>query len=305
MIKLKIAAVGSSPLIAEEILHAAKCIIGADIDITIYSTDEIPKNIYADLYICAITQLKPLQKVIPREKIILLDLMPPAKFFIAVARIPEGETIYIFNNQLEYTRILSDYCQKLGISGVKFLPIAYEEMAQEEIITRLRKARYIIGVDKFIDTILKSTRYAGYLRSDVQIIPATRVASVHSACALIQCIATQFHANITDQAALLTEKLQHTPAADRAALASLHNEAIALRQTSNEAVSAVQNAVVKSVVNHISPDARSHTAQEPTEKYASADKQYTIIRLIHDALHSITNLKATLSLIAEKLAALK
>lgn len=307
IMKLKIAAVGSSPLIAGEILDATKFIIGNEIDIKTYSTYEIQDDTVADIYICAKSQLKSLRKVIPASKIVLLELIPTSKFFISVARVPQGETIYIFNNQLEYTTTLADYCEKLGINGVHFLPIAYAEMPEEEVFTRLKGAKYIIGVDKFVgNNVLKSSKYASYLRADVTIIAGTRVASVHSACALLQCIATNFHQCIEYSVAELTTKLKNTPTDSEKEINSIHHEVTELVFYSNKAMDIIQNAVIKSVVNHISPDIAvfDTTADERLNKQNSFNTQHTTNHPICDSLDSITNLNATLLLISKKLAKL-
>ncbi|MDF2565161.1 MAG: hypothetical protein K0Q53_1556 [Massilibacillus sp.] len=307
IMKLKIAAVGSSPLIAEEILNATKFIIGDEIDIKTYSTYEIQDDTVADIYICAKSQLNSLKKVIPANKIVLLELIPTSKFFIAVARIPQGETIYIFNNQLEYTTTLADYCQKLGINGVQFLPIAYEEMPKEEVFARLQEANYIIGVDKFVgNKVLKSSKYASYLLDDVTIIEGTRVASVHSACALLQCIATNFHKCIENSVSVITANLKHTPADSEQEISRIHDEVTELVFYSNKAMDIIQNAVIKSVVNHISPDIAvfDATAEECPTKQIAFNTQHTTNHPICDSLESITNLNNTLLLIAKKLAKL-
>ncbi|MBP2633478.1 MAG: hypothetical protein H6Q70_4106 [Firmicutes bacterium] len=306
---LKIAAVGSSPLIAGEILDATKFIIGdeAEIDIRTYSTYEIQDDTVADIYICAKSQLKSLKKVIPTDKIVLLELIPTSKFFISVARIPQGENIYIFNNQLEYTTTLGDYCEKLGINGVHFLPIAYEEMPNEEVFARLKEAKYIIGVDKFVgNKVLKSSKYASYLRDDVNIIEGTRVASVHSACALLHCIATNFHKCIENGVSDITVKLRNTPTNSEQEISRIDNEVTDLVFYSNKAMDIIQNAVIKSVVNHISPDIAifDTTAAEYLNKQISFNTQHTTNHPICDSLDSITNLNDTLLLIAKKLAKL-
>ncbi|WP_110955581.1 hypothetical protein [Anaerosinus massiliensis] len=305
--KLKIAAVGSSPLIAGEILDATKFIVGDEIDIKTYSTYEIQNDTVADIYICAQTQLKSLKKIIPDTKIVLLDLIPTAKFFIAVARIPRGETIYLFNNQLEYTTILAEYCEKLGITEVNFLPIAYEEMPKEEVIARLKEAKYIIGVDKFVgNDVLQAPKYVSYLRPDLTIIPGTRVASVHSACALLQCIATNFHKCIDQGVADIAAKLKLTPTHSEKELGELHQEVDELALYSTKAIDVIQNAVIKSVVNHVSPDVAilDTSTEDSSKRPILFNSQHTTNHPICDSLESITELNHTLLTIAKKLAKL-
>ncbi|MEN6567602.1 MAG: hypothetical protein ABFC57_15055 [Veillonellales bacterium] len=252
---LKIAVVASGPLIAGEIMHIIKSIVSENIDVQTYLTYEIKDDSLADIYVCAQTQLQSLAAAVPRKKIVLLDLMPNSKFFISVARIPQNETIYIFNNHLEYALILGNYCKNIGITGVEFVPIAYRDMPQEEIQARLKQAKYIIGVDRFVgEGGLLSPNYRAYLRKDVTIIPATRAASIHSACVLIQCIAAKFYHHIDTTVKKIATDLQSKSVASEAELETIRLEVNELAVSSNNAMDTIQNAVTKSVLNNISSD---------------------------------------------------
>lgn len=298
--KLKVAVVASGLLIAGEIMHIIKSIISENIEVQTYLTYEIEDDSAADIYVCAQTQLKPLSQVVPREKIVLLDLMPNSKFFIAVARIPQNETIYIFNNYLEYATILSNYCKNIGITGVKFAPIAYREMPRQEILARLQKARYIIGVDRFVgEGGLLSPDYRPYLRDDVTIIPATRAASVHSACMLIQCIAAKFHRHIADTVEKIKADLQSKSSPSGTEPQKIRRKVHELVVASNKAMNIIQNAVTKSVLDNISPDI---TFFDTCNNCLDAEKLAN--QPIYDSLEAITASNGTLHLIAEKLAKL-
>jgi hypothetical protein len=298
--KLKIAVVASGPLIAGEITSIIQSILSESIDIQTYLTSEIRDNSIADIYICAQTQLKQLSQVVPKEKIVLLDLMPNSKFFIAVARIPKNETVYIFNNYLEYATILENYCKNIGIANVEFVPIAYREMTQEEILARLQKAKYIIGVDRFVgEGGLLSPTYRSYLCKDITIIPATRAASVHSACVLIQCIAAKFYRHIADAIERIKSDLQRKAPLTDADWQKIRLEVNNLAVSSNKSMDIIQNAVTKSVLNNISSDViifDTYSNRLDIDLYANQPICY-ILEMIED-------LNRTLHLIAEKLAKL-
>lgn len=298
--KLKIAVVASGPLIAGEIMNIIKSIINENIDVQTYMTYEVRDDSLADIYVCAQTQLKPLSEVVPREKIVLLDLMPNSKFFISVARIPQNETIYIFNNYLEYAVILATYCKNIGITGVEFMPIAYREMPLEEIRARLQKAKYIIGVDRFVgeDGLLSPT-YQPFLRDDVTIIPAKRAASVHSSCVLIQCIASKFHQYIANTVKKIKADLLSKSSQDETANEKIRLEVNNLVIASNKAMDIIQNAVTKSVLNNISSDVTFF------ETYNSPlDTSLLAKQTISESLEAITASNVTLCLIVDKLARL-
>lgn len=257
--KLRIAAAGSNRLNAEEVLGAAKLIIGDFATFTTVITDEIDNDNSADLFICAATQSEALAKFVPRNKIIVLDLMPTSQFFVQVARIPASEDVYIFNSNLRYPARLTKACKKLGIEA-NFIAIGYEAMPEAEVIAALKKAKYIIGITKLVgDTVLLSEKYAPYLRKDVVIIGSTRVASMQSACMLIQWVATYFHQSISEQVSILTNKLKSSVVSSQESdyahkLASVANDLEALMAESTSSMLTMHDVVMKSFANQISPD---------------------------------------------------
>lgn len=295
MINLKIAAVGSSPQIAGEIAAAIHFILGENIEIDVFSINELETASRHDIYVCATTQLKKLQALLPKEKIVLLELIPTAKFFISVARIPEGETIHIFNNYFAYAYILGNYCESLGISNVKFIPIAYCEMLEEDILSALQQAHYIIGVDKFIyDVLCTSPKYMAVLSKNVQLIAATRVASIQSACTLLRCIATKLHYNIAAHVKNLRSALENATTPTTIITKSVND----LLLYSAHAIETIQTAIVKSATNHIEPDIPKSLIDDNQTNIASSPLQ---LPNINASLTAILQLNDQLALIAKKL----
>lgn len=264
MLDLKIAAVGSGPLIAREIADAVHYILAGNVSVDVFCVADLPGARGYDLYVCSTSQLQKLQAQLPPEKIALLALTPTAQFFISVARIPEGETIYIFNNDLEYTRILQCYCESLGIAGVAFRPIAYREMAEAEVLARLSAARYLIGVDRFIDGVLCATpRYAAALPSDARLIAARRVASVPTACALLRRIAACTHQRVAARADALH---QRSAAGAPGAIEELR----ALLLYAAQALEVLQSAVIRAALSHVEPNPPKSAADEAAESAAES-----------------------------------
>lgn len=206
---LRIVAVGSNELIAQEVCNAVKVIIGDVAKITTVTTASVSDDRAGDFFVCAVTQREPLLKVIPSEKLIVLDLRPTLEFFLQVSRIPAGETVYIFNSNINYAKLLKKSCESLDIRNVSFIPIAYEDMPGMEVISKLRKAKYIIGVGKLVEKeVLLSELYKPYLHPDVTIIGNTRVATMQSACLLIQRITEYFHISASKQIAEIVADLK-------------------------------------------------------------------------------------------------
>lgn len=297
---MNIAAVGSSPLIANEIRSAAQFIVGNKLPIATYSTYEIQADTLADLYICAQTQFKTLQKFIPENKIFVLDLTPTSKFFIEVSRIPSGETVYIFNNQLEYTTILSSYCESLGIENLIFVPIAFDEMPHDEIIKRLQSAKYIIGVDKFVGkNILLSDRYKSYLRPDIHIIAGTRIASVRSACGLLHGIAAHFHQWIDAEYNALQLHAKIKLSAEQ--IATLRQNSAELTTIATEAVEIIQTAAVQSVVSQISTDNLPISWRNDSLDNVILPSRQTPMQAVEQTLAVVKDLNHTLHILTKKL----
>lgn len=185
---VKIAAVGSSSLIAEEIRDIARALLSERLPVILRRTEEVTDDRSADLYLCARTQYEQLSHIIPRERLFLMELQPDSTFFFAISRIPAGSDVYIFNNHIAYPKELAAYCRALGMDQVNYIPLAFEELPKEELLRILSNAPYIIGVDRFV-SLLKQPPYAGVLRPDVQIISGKRTASLRSAFAVLRSLA--------------------------------------------------------------------------------------------------------------------
>lgn len=128
-------------LTAEEIRSICQSFLGTDWDIQTQTTREIKTCEPDTFYLCAKTQEAAIARYIPEGRRFILDLYPTTIFFLAIAGIPRGETVYVFNNLLPYTKRLAQECRDLGIDGLCFVPVAYEEMEEAQVWQRLRKAR--------------------------------------------------------------------------------------------------------------------------------------------------------------------
>lgn len=81
MHELKLKAVGSSPLIADEIKSIAESFLGKEIFIDAVATSSIERAEENTFYVCAKSQEPCLIEKIPREKIFIFDLHPTTNFF--------------------------------------------------------------------------------------------------------------------------------------------------------------------------------------------------------------------------------
>ena len=207
MRELKLKAVGSSTLIAEEIKSVVQSFLGEEIFIDTAMTKEVKQTEADTFYICAKSQEDFLRTKIPAENLFVFDLHPTTKFFLDIAQIPVGSEVYVFNNLLSYTKLLAEECRALGVDKVNFHSIAYDEMSADEVYAALGKARYIIGVDCLVgEQMLFSDIYRGYLRSDVKIIAGKRVASIPSASKLLAGVAEFYYESLLKEKNTLEEK---------------------------------------------------------------------------------------------------
>ena len=209
MHELKLIAVGSSPLIAEEIRAEIASLIGTELPIDMTTTEKVQCVEPNEFYVCALTQAVVLEKIVPREQLFVLDLHPTTKFFLDIAAIPIGETVCIFNNRLPYTQLLIDECRQLGIDQLQFEPVAYDEMPEREIGERLQAAQYIIGVACLMDErMLFSERFKHSLRADVKTIAGRRTASIKSAGRLLAGIAEFYSDRSSENVAHIVQLLR-------------------------------------------------------------------------------------------------
>lgn len=213
----KIIAVGSSPLVAREIATILSPILSPlpQLKTDTAATGDICQPAKDTFYICANTQGTRLQNIVPQEQLFILRLQPTTRFFLDIAKIPAGETVYIFNNLLPYAKLLMQECQELGIDRLNFRPLAFKEMPEETVCQELSRAKWLIGVSPFVGKgILFSDRYRSYLRPDLKVIPGRRTASVASACRFLAALAHFY------QRELQQEKLPITTSAAEQSLAS-------------------------------------------------------------------------------------
>ena len=190
MRELNIVAVGSSPLIAAEIQGLLQEILGKFFTVDTATTDSLQKATSDTFYICANTQGKKLQSVIPQEQLFIWELHPTTRFFLDIAKIPAGSDVYVFNNLLPYTELLAKECQSLGIDNLNFHLLAYMKMPHNEICAELNKARYIIGVECMLgQEALLSEEFRDAVQPDTKIIPGHRSATIQCVSQLLAAIA--------------------------------------------------------------------------------------------------------------------
>lgn len=176
MAKMRVVTVGSSRLVADELRREAHDVFGEQLEADALGVDDLKPEQAADLFLCLPTRVKQAAGIVPREKIVILELIPDAHFYVRVAGIPRGETSFIFNNNTAQAEMIREYCLQHGIDGIKFEIIPFSEIPEEETRRRLQSARYVIGALIYVGAhSVLYEKYKNSLSPDVTVIGAHRV----------------------------------------------------------------------------------------------------------------------------------
>lgn len=98
-----------------------------------------------DLYVCLITREKEFIEKYGADKVIGLEMRPPATFFLQIAAIPAGETVVIFNNILSGANIILKYLKDYKINHLEYKIVAFDENSGETVRKKISEAKFIIG----------------------------------------------------------------------------------------------------------------------------------------------------------------
>jgi hypothetical protein len=206
--ELRVATIGSSQIIADELLEAIQHVSCGSMNVHAYDINCITNHTLADLFICLPTRYDEAAQKIPRDKIVTLELIPSAHFFVNVAQIPQGETVSIFNNNSAQAKKIEQYCRDHGINNLFFTYIPYNEVPDEKVALLIQEAKYIIGAENMVGTnsILQS-KYGPYLLSDVTIIAAKRIATTESVCEIMRWVTLFHHKMLSNEVAHISSEL--------------------------------------------------------------------------------------------------
>lgn len=186
-IPVKIAVVAGSLAVAEELLSSIQQIFGDSIIGTPYSFGDQISEQSADLFICFISRKPELVKSIPLNKVIGVEMIPSPKCCVKLATLPSNETRWVFCNSRRSAKVIVDFCCETGLSTDRFDYATFEDIPEQELLSILGQAKYIVGVSSLVspDKILYQ-RYAQYLRPDCEVIAVNRILSPTSVAAINQ-----------------------------------------------------------------------------------------------------------------------
>ncbi|MGF7183959.1 translation elongation factor EF-1beta [Desulfitispora alkaliphila] len=207
---IRLITVGSTEIVANELLKAVQEIIPEGVEASSTPVKSLAGDSAADIFVALPTRVEETAKKVSREKIVVLELVPNAAFYVRVAQIPTGEKVVVFNNNSAQGEKLAEYCNEKGINQVEFTVVPYDEMSQGEIEQRLKEAKYIAGANTIVNGqgVLK-TKYGRMLNPGVKIIGADRIATSNSTCDILKQIYHVNYQNISQEVADISINLNN------------------------------------------------------------------------------------------------
>lgn len=187
--QIRLVTVGSTETVAQELLAVVKELFPQEIISTGMALKSVSDHTIADLFAALPTRVEEAAQKIPRDKIVTLELVPDTSFYVAIAKIPPNEDVIVFNNNTAQGEKIISYCKDNNVDHVNYHVVPYNEIPHQQIITQVSEAKYIVGAATIVGPGgYLMNKYASYLRQDVTIIPAHRVATFESTKALMKAV---------------------------------------------------------------------------------------------------------------------
>lgn len=187
--KVRLVTVGSTETVAQELLTVVNELFPGEVIASAMAVKSVRDHTIADLFAALPTRVAEASQRIPREKIVVLELVPESLFYVDIAKIPANERVIVFNNNTAQGEKIVEYCQENNVDHVNYVVVPYNEISRQQVIKELSTAKYIVGADTIVGRQgYLMNHYASYLPQDVIIIPAKRVATFESTKAIIEAV---------------------------------------------------------------------------------------------------------------------
>ncbi|MDR7868804.1 MAG: methyl-accepting chemotaxis protein [Sporomusaceae bacterium] len=186
---IRVMAVAGDQLVADEVVGIVRQVLGESISVQGCPLGKLSGPDAADLFVCVSQRRGELAKFIPEEKLVGIDLFPYTHYFIELAKLPREQTVHIFGNTAQFTRMVADQCTTNGIDHLRFAHIPFEEIADGEIAELLGKAEIVIGPVTLVgEKGALQQKYRQYMNPACRIIAAQRIIEIKSACELMKWV---------------------------------------------------------------------------------------------------------------------
>lgn len=222
---MKLAIIGVNETNINEVKAIVEATVGSTAVIETATLDNYRQMVDADLYICLINRQAEVAAVFGEYKVVGLELLPPIEYFLAISRIPAGETVIVFNNSTSGTAVLMNYLQRFKLTHVNYQVLPYDEWSPDEVGKILAAAKYITGGIAYVGEGKDLySRFARFLAKDAAVIVSPpRSATAASLSRLSQMYSTIAHAKSLQHVSGLSRHLQQKTAE----IASLANSVAA------------------------------------------------------------------------------
>lgn len=245
--KIRVVTVGSTEIIAQELLAVVRDIFGEEVVAKGIPVKDLHDPYMADLFVALPTRVGEVaSKNVPQEKIVALELVPDASFYISLARLPVGEKVYVFNNNYAQGNKIIEYCHQNGLDHLNFEVIAYNEMTKQEVVEKLASAKYIAGAETIVGSrgILR-TAYGAYVPKEAIVIAAKRIATYASTKEVIKGVLRINYERVTDETQQISQNLNEQIEEIMAAIEEMN----ASIETTGETLDAVVAEMANDVTN--------------------------------------------------------
>lgn len=167
---LKLLIIGSNESAARELENVVTTTLGSMVDIQL-STFANYANYSADMVVCYSNRVEEFSKKFGAAKVTGLEMRAPTEFFIAVARIPAGDTAVVFNNSKAGADTILKFLAAYKLNHIQYAVAACDEMPEETLRPMLSAANYIIGNEAYVakGKVLYE-KYGNYLKPGVTVI---------------------------------------------------------------------------------------------------------------------------------------
>ena len=226
---IKVMTVAGDQLVADEVTGVVKRVLGESISIQGCPLGKLSGPDAADLFVCVSQRRGELAKFIPEEKLVGIDLIPYTHYFIELAKLPREQTVYVFGNTAQFTKMAADQCTTNGIDHLRFKNIPFEEIAADEVAELLGKAEIVIGPETLVgEKGILQQKYRQYINPACRIIAAQRMIEIESACELMKWVTLfsyrQLSIKVVNGMNHLMEKMQQISAITQQRARSVQEE---------------------------------------------------------------------------------
>jgi hypothetical protein len=123
-----------------------------------------------DIFVCFSNREEELAQKLGTEKVVSLDMRPPALFFTQLARIPEQEKVVIFCLVKSGIDSILKCANEYGFNHI-YEVVAIEELVKYVVRKKVSEAKYIIGNYSFVGPgMILYNEYADIIRKDAVVL---------------------------------------------------------------------------------------------------------------------------------------